>query len=118
MSAEAEIYTALVSLAGGRVFADLAPPNMQALPRITYQQVGGASVNFLDQATIPNKRNARMQINVWASTRQAASELSQQVETAIRAAPLQATVLGAPVAVFEPTTELYGTHQDFSVWSN
>jgi hypothetical protein len=118
MSIEGQLFSVLSPLAAGRVYPDVAPQNVLLLPRITYQQVGGDAVNFLDQDTLPSKRNARFQVNGWAATRLAAAQLSHDIEDALRAVPaLQATVLGAPVAVFEPDTKLYGTHQDFSLWS-
>lgn len=115
MTVEADIFNALKGLVSNRVYPDVAPEGA-ARPYITYQQVGGGAVNFVDP-TIPSKRNGRFQINVWANTRAAASTLARQVEDALRAtAALQTTVLSAPVASYEPDTKLYGTLQDFSVW--
>lgn len=116
MTVESLLYNALKSLVANRVYPDVAPFGA-AKPYITYQQVGGTSVNFIDQAT-PSKANARFQINVWADTRGAAALLANQVEQALRSATaLQTTVLGQPVATYEADTLLFGTRQDFSLWS-
>jgi len=40
MTVESSILAALTSLAGGRVYPDIAPPAVAA-PYIVYQQVGG-----------------------------------------------------------------------------
>ncbi len=115
MSLEADLYSALQALAGGRMYPDVAPENA-ARPYITYQQVGGQGVNFLDTA-VPSKKNARVQINVWADTRLAAATLARSIEDTLRGAvTLQASVLGALTALHEADTGLYGTRQDFSVW--
>ena len=115
MSVDTQIFSALSSLAGGRVFPDVAPEGT-ARPYLTYQQVGGDALNYLE-GTVPGKRNARIQINAWADTRLAASELSERAEDLLRlAAGLQVEVLGARVSIYEEDTKLRGARQDFSVW--
>lgn len=118
MTLEATIYDALKSLASGRVYRDRAPQTVTALPRITFVRVGGVSINFLDSATLPSKRNARVQVNVWDATRDGANALALQVDNALRAyLSLQTEVLGEPVSLAVDDQELYGTMQDFSVWA-
>ena len=115
MSLDAQIFAVLSSLVGDRVYPDVAP-EATARPYLTYQQVGGDALNYLE-GTVPGKRNARIQINAWADTRLAASELSERAEDSLRlAAGLQAEVLGARVSIFEEDTKLRGARQDFSVW--
>ena len=127
MSVESTIFNALKGLVSNRVFPDVAP-DLTVRPYITYQQVGGKAVNFLAQAAevtvgsppatiFPSKANARIQVNVWADTRAAASALAKQVEDALRAVTaLQTSVEGAPIALYEVDTKLRGTMQDFSFW--
>lgn len=129
MSVETQIYTALKSLVSNRVYRDIAPPTVTALPRISFQQVGGEAVQFLHAdgsatAPLPSKRRARFQVNVWHSKgekganirRDDAMALALQVQDAlVLAAGLQARYLGAPVALYEQETDLVGTMQDFSV---
>ncbi len=128
MSVESTVFNALKALVANRVFPDIAPP-LTVRPYITYQQVGGKSVNFLAQGAevqtgsppaplFPDKANARIQINVWADTRAQASALAKQVEDALRAlTALQTTVEGAPIANYEADTKLRGSIQDFSFWT-
>lgn len=115
MTVESDIFDALKALVANRVYPDVAPVGA-ALPYITYQQVGGGALNFVEAAS-PSKKNGRFQVNVWAATRESAAALSRQVEDALRTTTaLQTTVLSAPVAGYEEDTLLFGTRQDFSVW--
>lgn len=116
MTTESLIFDALKGLVASRVYPDVAPANA-VRPYITYQQVGGTAVNFLNSAQ-PDKSNARVQVNVWSDTRAQAALVSRQVESALRAATaLQTTVLGQPIAEFEEDTLLRGMRQDFSFWT-
>lgn len=115
MSMGSILTTALAGLCP-RVYPDIAPEG-EPRPYITWQRVGGSAVNFID-ATVPSKKNARVQVNVWADTRLEADDLAAQVEDTLRAVlALQTTVLGAPTAVYEPETKLKGSMQDFSFWT-
>jgi hypothetical protein len=114
MSVEADLFAVLGPLVSNRAFPDVAPDGV-AKPYITYQQVGGDVVNFLNG--VPDKRNGRFQINVWAATRSAASTLIRQVEDAVRlSTTLRATSEGGAVAEYEDELKLYGARQDFSIW--
>ena len=116
MSVETLVFSALKPLVSNRVYTPIAPPTATTLPRITFQQVGGAAVNFFE-GNVPSKKNCRMQVNVWHSEPQAAMALMREVEDTLRpASGLQATVLGAAVQIYEPDTKLHGAMQDFSLW--
>lgn len=115
MSIETALFAALRGLVADRVFPDVAPENTPR-PYITYQQTGGDAVNFVE-GTIPSKKNARMQINVWADTRLQATAMGGSVEDALRTlVSLQPTVLGAAIATYDDETKLRGTLQYFSLW--
>lgn len=117
MSLESDLFAALGALVSNRCYPDVAPIKT-ARPYITYQMVGGQAVSYLESAVV-GRRNARMQINVWADTRAAAMTLARTVEdTLVTNTSLRAFVLGAPVSSFEDETSppLYGTRQDYSVW--
>jgi hypothetical protein len=115
MSLESSIFDALKGLVTNRVYPDQAPQKVD-LPYIVYQQVGGGGVNFMDTAT-PSKKNARIQISVWGSTRAQVAPLARSAEDALRAAAgLQVVVLAAPVALTDDQTKYRGTQQDFSIW--
>lgn len=116
MTIEVEIAN-LLKAACPRVFPDVAPLDT-ARPYVTFQQVGGVAVGFVDPL-LPSKKNGRFQINCWADTRIDAAALALQIENAfLGSAAMQANPVGGPVAVYEPDRQLYGTHQDFSVWSD
>lgn len=117
MTTESTIYDLLKGLVGNRVFPDVAPP-ATARPYITYQQVGGQAVAFMERG-VPSKKHGRYQVNVWATTRAEAAALALQVEGVfLVTAALQAEALGAPIAAYEPDEGLYGSMQDFSIWSD
>jgi hypothetical protein len=115
VSVESLIFEALGVLVDGRVYPDVAP-EQEPRPYITYQQVGGEAVNFVD-AAVPSMKNGRWQINVWADNRLEAATLGRLVEDTLRViTPLQTTVLGAAIARYDEETKLRGTMQDFSFW--
>jgi hypothetical protein len=115
VTVEADLFAALGPLASSRVYPDVAPAGA-VKPYITYQQVGGAALAFVESAAV-GKRNARFQVNVWATTRTAAAALARTVEdTLVASTTLRATPVGAMNAEHEPETGLYGTRQDFSIW--
>ena len=112
---EANLFSALSPLVGNRVFPDTAPAATQT-PFITYQQVGGRSVDFLG-AEYSDKKNARVQINLWCSTRLEAAQIIRQIENAMVLAPLYGSIEGAPISSYEESLKLYGSMQQFSFWS-
>lgn len=117
MNAEPVIVNLLATLVGGRIFPDLAPAGVEA-PFIVYQQVGGQAPSFLEN-DVPSKKNGRFQLNVWARTRQEATTLGGAIEAALVAAnEIQARPLSAPLYRYEMDTQLRGSTQDFSVWSD
>jgi hypothetical protein len=113
MGLEASIKTALAAVAGGRTHPDV-PPDNPTFPLNVYQQVGGAVLNPLEGGD-PNQDNARVQIVTWAKTRLEAASVARAVRLAMSSA-LNATLLGAPVSVYDETTKLYGARADYSVW--
>lgn len=119
MSLEADLKTLLGALSGvsNRVYPDVASVGTTR-PYITYQQVGGQAPWFIGK-TLPSKRNAEMQVNVWATTRSQAVSLALAAESAMVASTaFDAEPIGAFVAEFDEDLGLYGTRQDFSCWSD
>ncbi|KIF80778.1 DUF3168 domain-containing protein [Noviherbaspirillum autotrophicum] len=117
MTVEADIFNLLKGLVSNHVYPDTAPAGTPR-PYITFQQVGGIPLSFMEGA-VPSKKNGRFQVNVWADGRTAASALALQAESAfITATTIQAVPLGGPIALHEDELKLYGTQQDFSVWSD
>ena len=110
------VYDTLKGLVDSRVYPVIALGKVK-YPYITYHQVGGSSINFLKQE-IPNKKNFRFQINIWAKTYMEAQTIAHQAEDALRMnADLQTTVIGTHTVVYEPETQLHGTRQDFYFWT-
>lgn len=115
MTVASDTLTTLQSLAGGRVYPDIAPHGA-ALPYIVCQQVGGQSPTFMERAS-PSKANARMQVTVWSRTRIQAETISRQAEAAmVEATIFDAKPLGDQIAEYDEDTGLRGSRQDFSVW--
>ena len=117
MTVESAIFDTLKGLVSNRVYPDAAPSGVTK-PYITYTQVGGEVVNYVE-GTMPNRKNGLFQINVWADTRAAASSLMLLVEAAMLAAPVfAATADRAPFYEYDQDVPIYGAHQDFSIWSD
>jgi hypothetical protein len=115
MTVEADLYTCLQGLVGGRVYPDVAPQPV-AKPYITFQQVGGQAIAFLESAVV-GKRNGRFQVNVWGVTRiEAAATMRAAEDALVVNTTLRAIPQAAPVSTYEPETGLYGARQDFSIW--
>ncbi|MDR8400110.1 DUF3168 domain-containing protein [Paraburkholderia sp. USG1] len=117
-SAEAIVFAAVKALVPNgdgtfRVYPDVGPTGV-ARPYITYQAVGGQSPNYLSNNV--DLQNARVQVNVWADTRSAATTLMQSVIAALTGPTIKAVTIGAPVSSYEPDTKLYGSREDFSIW--
>lgn len=116
MALEVDLNTLLKTLCP-RVYPDVGPEPLPMRPYVTWQQAGGEAITFLDR-TLPGKRNARVQINVWADTRLSANALAMQIEDALRLSQaFQAAPLAALIADYELELKLYGTIQDFSIFS-
>ena len=114
MTIESDLVTVIGGLCSGRIYPDVAPIDT-ARPYVTYQQVGGEIVDPIN-GDVPNLKNARMQINVWADTRSAANTLMRSIEDAIRPPPYSARPIGALIARYEEMTKTRGAQQDFSIW--
>ena len=115
MSMESDL-SALLKTKCPRVFPDVAPSGT-TLPYVTWQGIGGESVGFVDN-TAADKRNTRLQINVWAKTRPEATSIARQIEDVLCATSLfVATPLGEAVSDYDSETKTYGAMQDFSIYS-
>lgn len=114
-TAEAIVYGALKTLAGGRVYPDVAPAS-PVKPYAVYQSVGGVDETTFDG--LNTLQNSRMQVAVWSLSRAEAATIMQQILQALTAAPVRGTPIGAPVSVYEDDTKLYGSRTDISIWFN
>jgi hypothetical protein len=119
MSAESIVYGLLSPLASGRAFPDVAPHGAP-LPYIVFQQVGGSADVYVESVLL-DRENGRFQVSCWATTREQANALARQAEAALVASPaMQCEPLGARSSVVDGTGDpfVYGTRQDFSIWSD
>lgn len=116
MTIETSIVTTIGALCGGRIFPDVASFDTPK-PFATYIQVGGEAITTInDYPAVPNLRNSRIQINVWATTRSEANTLMRSIEDALRAAPLYGQPVGALISRHEEVTDTKGAQQDFKFW--
>lgn len=116
MSFEATITARLRALCGGRAWPDLRLPTVdQALPFVTWQQVGGDALWFLEGGH-PGARVPRIMVHVWGSSRLTVNELMRAIEVDLLGPPLRANAIGALTALYEPVQKLFGARQDFSVF--
>ncbi len=99
-----------------RVHPDDAPAG-SLRPYILYSQIGGRVINPLGN-DIPDQRNARMQIEVWADSRGDASALMLAIEDALRTTYVfRARPEAGMLADRDVDLGLYGALQDFSIWA-
>lgn len=114
---EGDIFNTLKGLVANRCYPDVAPSGA-VKPYMVYQQVGGEAPTFLERAQ-PSKKNGRFQVSVWSTTRAEAANIALQAEAAMVAATaFDAKPVGAPIAVYDDETQLRGSLQDFTVWSD
>ena len=115
---EQNIYARISPLCP-RVYPDVAPIGATQ-PYVTWQQVGGTSDVLLNN-TLPSKRHAEVQVNVWGATRQAVNDLMLSIESALVTSPTSefcASPTGAFVADYDIDNMIFGAHQDFTIWNN
>ena len=87
-------------------------------PYVTFQGIGGQVINPLEN-TVPNKRNAVIQVNVWADTRVSANTVIQQIEDAIRgSSAFVGRPQSAPMNDFDADIPVYRSMQDFTIWGD
>ena len=122
MSLESEVLARLKTVCP-RSFVDFAPTDT-VRPYVTYQTYGGQVLNYGDDA-IPDKRNASVQISVWADTHISAQATIQAIEDALRtsttiqARPMSAASIegDAEIAFSGLNMAAYSAIQDFTVWA-
>jgi len=117
MTIEESIYEALNPLVGNRVFPDFAPLGT-ARPFITFEQVGGDALSYLN-GTLPDKKNGRFEIGVYADSRASCAAVALLVESVMAAATaFQSTAIHAPISDYASDVMIYSSTQNFSVFSS
>ena len=108
-----DIFTALSGVAGGRVFPNIAPSNVQK-PYVVYARVSSAPENTLaDGAPI---ENTRLQVDCFDTTYAAAVALAETVKAAIKSSAITHVLL-LEQDQFEPEALLHRVILDFSIWN-
>ena len=108
-----DLFTALAGVAGGRVFPNVVPNNVQK-PYVVYARVSSAPENTLaDGALI---ENTRLQVDCFDTTYAAALALAEAVKTAITSSPITHVLL-LEQDQFEPEALLHRVILDFSIWN-
>lgn len=112
MSIETTIYTALSSLASGKVYPLVAPEKVTA-PYIVYSRISSTPENTLDGgATIDL---VRIQVDTYANTYSAVKLLAESVRSALEGSAAKAT-LQTDQDLFEPDLKVYRISQDYYCW--
>lgn len=118
MTVEVDIVAALRTVCP-RVFADVAPSGT-ALPRVTFQFIGGRSMRYMTGAPA-DKRHSLVQVTCWAGSRTDALQLVRACEAALcdAAAPFTGQPNAEPIGDVETDIEppIYSAVQDFSIYS-
>ena len=113
MSIESDLV-ALLQAISPRTYPDVAPEGT-ATPYVTWQQIGGESLRYLDGTA--DSRYPLMQVNAWSRSRLESAGLIRQIEDAICASDaFQAAPQGEPISTHERETGLYGSIQRFDVF--
>lgn len=116
MSMESSLFT-LLSAVCPRVFPDVAPTST-AKPYVTFQAIGGETLRFLDN-TAADKRNTKVQINVFAATRLESITLIRAIEDAMCAsAAFIARPEAEPMHDYDADMLTYQAMQDFSIFAS
>lgn len=115
MSLEAQLLAVLGPLVGGRAYPDVTP-DKPVFPLIVFQGAGGQEQWYVEGKR-REKRHQRVQVFVWATTRVQASDLADQIGTALCKSDFPAVEpYGSPTSLYEEAIKKYGTRQDFGIW--
>ncbi|WBK39709.1 hypothetical protein [Xanthomonas phage L522] len=101
---------------GGRVYADIPPDSPPLDAYAIYQRVGGVPV-YWQEGGMPDKVNARVQIQIWSRSKQEAYLATVQVLRLVSEAP-DMQVLSQPIDDYVRELKLYGSRVDISMWYN
>lgn len=113
MTMETNLYALLAGVCP-RAFPDVAPTST-AKPYVTFQAIGGESLRFLDNSAA-DKRNTKVQINVFAATRLESITLIRAIEDALCAsAAFIARPEAEPMHDYDLDMLTYQAMQDFSI---
>ena len=107
-----DLFAALAGVAGGRVFPNVAPNNVQK-PYVVYARVSNAPENTLADGAPVEK--TRLQVDCYDTTYAAALALAETVKVAIKSSAIT-NILLLEQDQFEPEALLHRVILDFSIW--
>jgi hypothetical protein len=90
-------------------------PEAAAFPALSFSRVSGFRVNTL--SGYANHENPRIQIDCWATSYEAAKDLSTAVHAAMEVAPNFKAILINDMDLSEQELGLYRISMDFSCWN-
>ena len=116
MTVESDLFGLLKGLVSNRCFPDFAPLGT-VRPFITFEQVGGEALSFID-GSLPDKKHGRFEIGVYADSRAACAAIALQVEGVMAGATVfQSTAIHAPISDYASEVKIYSSTQNFSIFS-
>lgn len=115
MALEDELQQKILTLCP-QSFAVTADHGVQP-PYCVWQRAGGKPVTTFDNS-LPDIRNAFIQITVWHTTSKAATDLLASIAQLLctPTATWTASAMGEPVDAYDDADELLGVIQTFNVW--
>lgn len=115
MSLQTDLFTLLTGLFAARVFARVAPEKT-ITPYAVYTRVSTAEQHTLDtNGGTGNDINTRLQIDVYASTYNAAQSSAAAVKTALKSWAVE-NIVQDEQDFDEPDTKLHRVMLDVSTW--
>lgn len=115
MSMEPSLFSLLAGVCP-RAFPDVAPTST-AKPYVTWQAIGGETLRFIDNSAA-DKRNTKVQINVFAATRLESITLIRAIEDAMCASvAFVARPESEPMHDYDHEMLVYQAMQDFSIFA-
>ncbi|MFO7905801.1 MAG: DUF3168 domain-containing protein [Pirellulaceae bacterium] len=108
---EQDFYTAISSVAGGRVYPTVAPQDAD-YPMVVYQRISTARFNSVDGDQA--KARVRFQVSCWGMTYADAKNTAAAIKTAVRGSTLTA-VTDSEQDGYEDGDRIYRANIDFLV---
>ena len=113
MSIQSDVVTALASVAGGRVYPQIAEAEAD-MPFVVYRVINKDPAQRLGSAA--GLINTSISFDCWADTYSAAITLAEQVRTAIDASALVSYEEPASGEDFEPQTDAFVEPVSYGFW--
>ena len=116
MTVETDIFIALKSLVGNRVYENFAPLGTPR-PFIVYEHNGGEALSFLDGA-LPDKKHGIFEISVYSDDRLTRTSIALQVESAMAAqTAFVSAAITSQFSAYAQDVKIYSSTQNFSIYS-